>query len=211
MEVYTELVELEAGKEYDFALNTENSTPGALIVQLNWKTPEILAMEKTGEKREQTRNVYLPESKGWIDFWTGKSLPGAQSVSSDAPIDKIPLFVRTGSIIPMGPFVQYAIEKPSDALEIRVYPGADGSFVLYEDENDNYNYEKGMFSTISFNWDNAKNCLTIGNRKGSFPGMQEKRSFKIIIVSGLKGTGIELTKNPDKTVQYDGNEQIIQI
>ena len=111
----------------------------------------------------------------------------------------------------MGPFLQYSNEKPADPLEIRVYPGSDGSFTLYEDEGDNYNYEKGMSSTIPFSWDNAKRELIIGNRKGSFSGMLEKRSFKIIVVGKSQGTGIELTGNPDKTVQYEGKEQIIQL
>src|SRR5665648_295189 len=211
VEAYTDLIELEAGKEYDFALNTQNSNPGALRVELFWKTPEILEKEKIEEKREQTRLVYLPENTQWLDFWTGETLAGGQTISADAPIDKIPLLVKAGSIIPMGPFVQYASEKPAEAIEIRVYPGANGGFSLYEDENDNYNYEKGMYSTIAFQWDDANHQLTIGNRKGSFSGMLDKRSFKIIVVGKSKGTGIELTGTPDKTVQYDGNEQVVQM
>jgi alpha-D-xyloside xylohydrolase len=211
VESYTDSIYMEAGKEYSFGLEKENATPGAFRAELFWKTPEIFAQEKVVEKREQTRAVYLPENTLWFDFWTGKSIKGGQTVKADAPIDQIPLFVRAGSIIPMGPFVQYAAEKPDYPLEIRVYPGADGNFVLYEDEGDNYNYEKGVFSTIAFNWNEVKHQLTIGQRKGTFPGMLEKRTFKIIIVNESKGKDIDLTEKPDKIVLYDGNAQMIKL
>jgi alpha-D-xyloside xylohydrolase len=210
VEVYTDFVELEAGKEYSFALETENYSSGALRVLLYWKTPEIFAKEKTIEERQQTRNVYLPADQQWYDFWTGDTLMGGQTITSAAPIDKIPLFVKAGSIMPMGPFVQYASEKPADPIELRIYPGADGSFTLYEDENDNYNYEKGVFSTISFSWNDAKRQLTIGKRKGSFPGILDKRNFQIVLVGKDKGNGIELTEKPNKVIQYYGEKQIVQ-
>jgi len=180
-------------------------------VELFWKTPDIFAKEQIAEKREQTRNVYLPTGNDWIDFWTGETLKGGQTISSDAPIDKIPLLVKAGSIIPMGPFLQYASEKPADPLEIRVYPGANGAFQLYEDENDNYNYEKGAFATITFRWDDATRKLTIDKRKGTFKGMIEKRSFQITVVGKSKGTGLEINKTPDKVIQYNGEEQVVQM
>jgi alpha-D-xyloside xylohydrolase len=211
VEVYTELIQLEAGKEYDFEMQTENATPGAFRIELFWKTPEILAEEKVTEKREQTRNVYLPENTKWFDFWTGQTIQGGKIIVQEAPIDKIPLLVKAGSIIPMGPFVQYATEKPGEMLEIRVYPGANGNFVLYEDENDNYNYEKGAYSTIDFQWNDVTHQLIIGDRKGKFDGMQENRGFKIILVTPSKGTGMDTTVKPDKTVQYDGKQQTIQL
>jgi alpha-D-xyloside xylohydrolase len=111
----------------------------------------------------------------------------------------------------MGPFLQYATEKPADPLEIRVYPGADCTFNLYEDENDTYNYEKGAFSTISFKWNDAKRQMTFGNRKGEFPGMTKKRTFQIIIVDKGKGTGVNPSEKPDKTIQYNGAEQVVQL
>jgi len=210
-EAYTDLIQLQAGKVYDFALETENETPGAFHVELFWKTPDIFAKEQIAEKREQTRNVYLPIGNDWIDFWTGETLKGGQTITSDAPIDKIPLLVKAGSIIPMGPFLQYATEKPADPLEIRVYPGANGEFQLYEDENDNYNYEKGAFATITFRWDDATRKLTIDKRKGTFKGMIEKRSFQITVVGKSKGTGLEINKTPDKSIQYTGEEQVVQL
>src|SRR5689334_9735837 len=111
-----------------------------------------------------TRRLYLPKAK-WYDFWSGDSQEGAKVYDAPSPIEQIPLFVRAGSIVPMGPEKQWSTEKPEDPIELRVYPGADGDFTLYEDENDTYNYEKGAYATISFHWDDAKKALTIGDRK----------------------------------------------
>jgi alpha-D-xyloside xylohydrolase len=210
-EAMTVPMELEAGREYDFACETANSVLGAFKAQLFWKTPEIFAREKIVEPRPGTRPVYLPAGTQWVDFWTGQTLPGGQTVNADAPIDKIPLLVRAGSIIPMGPFIQYAAEKPADPIELRIYPGADGSFTLYEDENDNYNYEKGIHATIAFHWDNVTHCLTIDDRKGSFPGMLKERTFNIIVVNKDHGTGVETTANPDKVISYQGERQTVQL
>ena len=210
VEVYTDFIELTAGKEYNFSLETENYTSGALRVLLNWKPPSVFANEKVIEHKEQTRKVYLPSNNQWYDFWTGDTLSGGQTVISAAPIDKIPLFVKTGSIIPMGPFVQYAIEKPANPIELRIYPGANGSFTLYEDENDNYNYERGVFSTISFSWNDTKRQLIIDKRQGSFPGMLKKRNFHIVIVKNNQGNGIEISDKPDKIIFYNGSKQIIK-
>ena len=100
--------------------------------------------------------MYLPAGTNWIDFWTGTQHTGGQTISKETPLNIVPLYVKAGSILPMGPEVQYATEKKWDDLELRIYPGADGEFVLYEDENDNYNYERGQYSEIRFNW-NEKN------------------------------------------------------
>jgi len=211
VEFYTAPVELEAGKEYDFKFETSNSVAGAFRAKLFWKTPDIHAKEKIVEKRDRTRSVYLPAKNQWINFWTGQTIPGGQTITADAPIDKIPLLVRSGSIIPMGPFLQYSTEKPVDPIELRLYPGADGSFILYEDENDNYNYEKGIYSTISFHWDDAKRRLTIDDRKGTFPGILQERYFHIILVKENHGTGVEITENPDKVILYKGKKQNVQM
>jgi len=203
VEVYTEAIELEAGKEYDFAMETENYTPGALRVELYWRTPDMFAKEKVVEKKEQTRNVYLPSDNQWFDFWTGAIINGGQVIKSDAPIDKIPLLVKAGSIIPMGPFIQYASEKAADPIELRIYPGTDGKFDLYEDENDNYNYEKGKFAIIPISWNEKDQTLTIGDRKGEFNGMLKDRTFNIVKVGKANGVGVELAK-AFKTVKYSG-------
>lgn len=135
------------------------------------------------------QNVYLPQGCDWVDFWTGQTLKGGQEIVREVPINVIPLYVKTGTILPMGPFVQYAEEKDWSNLEIRIYPGADGEFTLYEDENDNYNYEKGQFSTIHFQWNDLNRELRIDKRKGSFPGMLKERKFRFIIVDQSNGTG----------------------
>ena len=114
----------------------------------------------------KTSKVYLPKGTAWYDFWTNEKLDGGQEITKATKIDEIPLYIKAGSIIPFGPQVQYATEKKWDKLEIRVYEGANGEFTLYEDENDNYNYEKGAYSTISFNWNNAKKELIVNDIKG---------------------------------------------
>jgi len=154
----------------------------------------------------KTHEVYLPQGTDWYDFWTGEHLKGGQTVQKEAPIDIIPLFAKAGSILTIGPKVQYATEKKWDNLEIRVYPGADGEFTLYEDEKDNYDYEKGMYSTITFTWDDAKQVLTINDRKGSFPGMLNDRKFSIIKVSKTNGIGMKTVDTYDKVVRYDGKK-----
>lgn len=211
VEFYTVPVELEKGKEYDFAFETSNNVAGAFRAQLYWKTPEIHAQEKTTEPQKKTRAVYLPADTQWTDFWTGRTLDGGKTITADAPIDILPLLVKAGSIIPMGPFVQYATEKPADPIELRIYPGADGLFTLYEDENDNYNYEKGAYATIDFKWDNVDRQLTISDRDGTFTGILAERTFHIVIVGKNHGTGIDITPNPDKTVTYNGNQQVVQL
>jgi len=152
------------------------------------------------------RDVYLPKSTDWYDFWTGKQMKGGQTVIAEAPLDRIPLFIKAGSIVPMGPIVQSSGEKISEPLEIRIYGGANGEFTLYDDEGDNYNYEKGQYATITFTWNDAKKTLTIADRKGSFPGMLAERKFNILLVSENSGTGMEVTNTFDKVVTYSGKE-----
>jgi len=152
-----------------------------------------------------TRKVYLPKSTGWYDFWTGKLIPGGQTIDAAAPIETIPLYIKAGSIVPMGPYLQYATEKAADPVEIRVYPGANAEFVLYEDENDTYNYEQGKYSTIALNWDEAQKTLTIGNRHGDFSGMLKDRTFRIVWVNSKNGTGIEPARQAE-IIQYSGKE-----
>jgi alpha-D-xyloside xylohydrolase len=125
-------------------------------------------------------------------------------IDAAAPIDRMPLFVRAGSILPMGPDVEYASEKPADPIELRVYPGANGSFLLYEDEGDNYDYEKGAHATIRFDWDDAARKLTIGERQGKFTGMLEHRTFHIVFADKNDVGGIVVPARPDKIVEYSG-------
>lgn len=158
----------------------------------------------------KSREVYLPKGCAWIDFWTGEKLMGGQKVAKESPLDIIPLYVKVGSIVPFGPKVQYAAEKKWDDLVIRVYEGANGVFTLYEDENDNYNYEKGMYSAITFNWNDAKKTLTLGDRKGSFPGMLDERRFRIVRVTENKGIGTENVGGFDREVIYSGKKVTVK-
>jgi alpha-D-xyloside xylohydrolase len=151
-----------------------------------------------------SRNVYLPAGADWVDFWTGKKFVGGQTVATEAPLAQIPLYVRAGSIIPFGPDVQYADEKPADPVELRVYPGSDGKFTLYEDEGDNYDYEKGVYATIPFTWSEGSRTLTLGARAGQFPGMLGKRTFRTVWVSPGHGTGLAPMENPDRETTYEG-------
>jgi alpha-D-xyloside xylohydrolase len=152
-----------------------------------------------------TRSVYLPAGGApWFNFWTGATSPAGQSVEAAAPVETLPLFVRPGSIIPMGPFIQYSSEKPADPIELRIYRGADGKFTLYEDEGDNYSYEKGKYATIPIFWNEAKRTLEIGKRTGKFPGMLKERTFNIVWVSENHGAGIPVTEKPDAVVHYTG-------
>lgn len=158
---------------------------------------------------DSLRQVYLPKGTEWFDFWTGRKFGGGQTIEADASYETMPLYVRAGSIIPLGPFIQYATEK-SDPIEIRIYPGADGEFSLYEDENDNYNYDKGIYSTITFSWDDARKILTINDRKGSFPGMLTERIFVIVKVDSGKGIGVDTIENFNKVIKYNGKKAVVQ-
>jgi alpha-D-xyloside xylohydrolase len=156
------------------------------------------------------RSIYLPGQNAWYDFWTGKREAGGQRADAAAPIETIPLFVHAGAILPMGPVVQYAAEKPAAPLEIRIYRGADGAFTLYDDEGDNYNYEKGKYSTISLAWNDAAGTLTIGPRQGKFPGMVKERAFRIVFVDEGHGSGVAETESADQIVKYTGKTLVVK-
>lgn len=154
--------------------------------------------------KDKTVEIYLPESAGWFDFWTGEYYKGGRTVNREAPLDIMPLYIKAGSIIPVGPFKQYSTEKEEDPIELRIYPGADALFTLYEDENDNYNYEKGVYAAVKFGWNETDKTLIICERKGEFPGMLKERTFHIVYVRKNHGTGVDVTENADITVKYSG-------
>ena len=165
--------------------------------------------EERGTRKEEreinwmetkTATKYLPKGATWYDFWTNKTYKGGQTVTLTTTLNRVPMFVRAGSILPLGPEMQYVGEKAWDNLEIRVYPGADGSFTLYEDEGDNYNYEKGYYSTITFQWNDKARQLTIGTRQGGYKGMILDRKFTILLPDGTS-----------RTVSHNGNEQTVQL
>jgi alpha-D-xyloside xylohydrolase len=166
--------------------------------------PAILVNPVT-EQGAATRRLYLPKA-GWVDFWTGKGLAGGGSIDAPAPLDRMPLYVRAGSIVPMGPDVEYTSQKAAEPIELRVYRGADARFLLYEDEGDSYDYEKGVHATISFSWDENTQRLTIGDRIGTYPGMPINRTFRIVFVGENHGVGISPTEKPDRVVVYAGRQ-----
>lgn len=153
--------------------------------------------------------VYLPKAT-WYNFWTGAKINGGQTIEADAPVATMPLYVKAGSIVPMGPFLEYATEKKNDTIELRIYPGADGKFMLYEDENDSYNYEKGKFATIDFAWNDKQHLLTISNTKGDFTGRLQKRVFNVVLVSENYGVDITITQ-ADRKIIYTGKEVKVQL
>ena len=155
-----------------------------------------------------SRSVYLPKAT-WYDFWTGVKVEGGKRIEADAPLAKVPLYVRAGSIVPMGPTMEWSTEKAADPIELRVYPGADGDFTLYEDENDNYDYAKGQHATIQLHWNDAARTLNFGARQGRFPGMLEKHTFNVVIVGKGHGVGIGETTQTH-SVTYSGDQVVLK-
>lgn len=156
------------------------------------------------EYKARSREVYLPAG-GWYDFGSGRFFEGGRSLVADAPFDSIPVFVRAGSIVPMGPDIEYTAQKQDGSLYLHVYAGKDGSFTLYEDDGLTYAYEKGEFSRIPLNWDDSERTLTIGAREGSYKGMYETRTIHAVL------TTPEGAEDIDFQVQYDGNETTIKL
>ena len=174
-------------------------TPEAVV-----KVSEEEGWNRNGAKKTKTdaavdfmetksTNIYLPAGTLWYDFWTNEKHEGGKEITKETTLDVIPLYVKAGSIIPVGPQVQYATEKPWDHLELKVYAGANGNFILYEDEFDNYNYEKGAYTEIPISWNNISRKLTIGARKGAYGGMLKNRKFTVTLQDGTQ-----------KNVDYNG-------
>ena len=171
--------------------------------------PALMACPVYTYKARQ-RKVYFPDGNGWYDFYTGKHITGGQTLTVDAPYEQIPLYVRSGAILPYGPDLQYTGEKTASEIILYVYTGQDGAFTLYEDENENYNYEKGQYSMIPFKYDEATRSLTIGKRQGEFSGMLKERTFRIVTVSPTQMQAFD----PDasgKTITYNGGKQTIRL
>ena len=174
-------------------------TPEAVV-----KVSEEEGWNRDGAKKTKTdvavdfmetksTNIYLPAGTLWYDFWTNEKHEGGKEITKETTLDVIPLYVKAGSIIPVGPQVQYATEKPWDHLELKVYAGANGNFILYEDEFDNYNYEKGVYTEIPISWNNTSRKLTIGARKGAYEGMLKNCKFTVTLQDGTQ-----------KNVDYNG-------
>lgn len=147
------------------------------------------------------RQVVLPTGAKWYEFWSGKPVSNG-TVTVSAPIDIIPLFVRAGSILPFGPELQHTGEKSSEPLELRIYPGADGTFTLYDAAGDGYNYEKGEYALVPLSWNDRAKQLTIGDREGRFPGMESTREFRVVLIGCPEKT---------VTVKYTGRETRVKL
>lgn len=155
--------------------------------------------------------VYLPKGSKWIDFWTNEMIEGGREISRECPISIMPLYIKAGSILPLGPKVQYTSEKKWNDLDICIYPGANGEFTLYEDEFDNYDYEKGAFTSIRFTWNDANRTLTISDRNGSYPGMLKNRRFNLTVMKPGKQNAETVMIKADKKVSYSGKKMSFKL
>ncbi len=160
--------------------------------------------------RATSRAVYLPAGADWYDFHTGERHRGGQTLQADAPLARMPLFVRAGSIVPTGPVLQYVDEQPDAPLTLVVYTGADGEFSLYEDDGRSYGYERGEFTRIPLTWNERRSELTLGARQGSYPGMQDRRTVRVRFVGGPRDDAGALEPSVDVTVEYDGTAQSVR-
>lgn len=155
--------------------------------------------------------VYLPKGSKWIDFWTNEMIEGGREINRECPISIMPLYIKAGSILPLGPKVQYTSEKKWNDLDICIYPGANGEFTLYEDEFDNYDYEKGVFTSIRFTWDDANRTLTISDRNGSYPGMLKNRRFNLTVMKPGKQNAETVMIKANKKVSYSGKKMSFKL
>ena len=173
--------------------------------RLGWRTPtDLRALAAAKPKLDNTMSTYLPAGADWYDFWTGERFAGGRTVTMNCPLDAFPLYVRAGSIVPMGPTVHYATEKLDSPYEIRIYPGADATFTIYEDDNETYDYEQGRRATSDLAWSDAAKTLSIGARKGSFPGMVAERELHILLVNPSGRDAVR------KTVIYSGSAAVVK-
>lgn len=161
--------------------------------------------------QDRQRDVYFPNNSGWYNLYSGKFVAGGQKQSVDAPYERMPVFVREGSIIPVGPEIEYTDQKPGAPIDLYVYTGKDASFELYEDESTNYNYENGAFCTIRFDYNEAEHQLTIQDRQGEFPGMVANRTFRVIVVSRDQAVPFLEAPADAKEIDYDGKAIEIQL
>ncbi len=174
--------------------------------RLAWRTPgERRALANVRSKpADNSMETYLPAGAAWYDFWTNERLAGGRTVKQTCPLDRWPLYVRAGSIVPFGPAVSYATEHPDAPYEIRVYPGADAAFTIYEDDNETYDYERGQRATYELQWSDASRTLTVGARRGSFPGMVAGRELMVVLAAPDQNAGPAGSPAAAKTVRYIG-------
>jgi alpha-D-xyloside xylohydrolase len=170
--------------------------------------PSILVAPVT-DAGATSRRVYLPTGQQWYDFWTGTRRAGGQEVNRRTPLDIMPLYIPAGTILPMGPESEYSNQHPEAPVELRIYPGANASLELYEDDGISYDYEKGLSATIPIKWNDRAKVLTIGAVHGHYPGMQTHRAFSLVMVDSTHGVG-EAVSTSARTVHYDGSSQEVR-
>jgi alpha-D-xyloside xylohydrolase len=161
--------------------------------------------------KARSRPVYLPAGASWYDFYTGRSFAGGRIIQADAPLERMPLFVRAGAIVPLGPEIQHVDEKPDAPITLAVYAGANGESSLYEDDGTSLGYQRGAFSRIPFRWDERSGVLTIGAREGRWDGMVERRRFEVRLVSAAKPSALDSDRKPDAAVAYDGGQKTVKL
>lgn len=194
------------GLAMDFAKDT-----AVLNIGDQYMFGSSLLINPVYEYKQTKRSLYLPACAGWYDLYSGKWYAGGQRIITDAPYERMPVFVKAGSIIPFGPALQYTSEKPADTITLDIYTGADASFNLYEDEGTNYNYEKGAFSVIPIKYNEATKTITVGDRKGSFNGMLSKRVFRFRSITPVEAKNLDLDAKSDREVVYEGKKLLIKI
>jgi alpha-D-xyloside xylohydrolase len=204
--VYHENYTIMRGLPMDFAKDTS-----VLNINDQYLFGPSLLINPVCEFKSRSRRVYLPECAGWYDLYSGKWYAGGQRIIAEAPYERIPVFVKAGSVIPYGPELQYTSEKRADTITLNVYTGADASFRLYEDEGSDYSYEKGAFSIIPITYSESTRTVVIGSRKGSFTGMLDHRVFRIKIISPNKVRTLDFSAQWDKQVFYRGKALTIKI
>ena len=176
-----------------------------------WMFGPALMACPVGYYKARNRSVYFPKQSGWYDLYTGEHIAGGQRLVVDAPYERIPVYVREGSIIPYGPEMQYSDERPADNITLYVYAGRNGEFQLYEDEGTNYNYEKGKFATIDIAYDDAAKTLTFGKRQGDFKGMLKERTFRIVYVTADQPRALDFDPQNVPVVNYKGNQVVVNL
>ena len=161
--------------------------------------------------KERKRSVYLPEGQGWYDLYTGKYFKGGQSITAQASYEKMPVYVREGTILPTGPEIQYTAEKAADPITLFIYTGKDASFSLYEDEGVNYNYEKGAFSNIDFTYTEKTRTLNLSDRRGEFKGMIPNRTIRIIVISPKSAKPLDFNQKAGYKLSYTGKQVAVKL
>ncbi|HEX6637362.1 MAG TPA: TIM-barrel domain-containing protein [Steroidobacteraceae bacterium] len=184
--------------------------PGAADVRDEYLFGKAFLVAPVHHHKARSRPVYLPKGADWYDFYTGSKVAGGQTIDAAAPLARMPLYVRAGSIVPVGPEIQHTAQGRGAPITLYVFTGADGVFALYEDDGVSYDYEKGQFSYIPLRYDSTQRKLIIGARTGSYTGMPEERVFRIRWIKEGGKTPAELDASPDLTVEYKGAEVLVQ-